>query len=59
MGSLRDSADGRRAGAVVAIVFGAFLGTLLLRVNPSVALMATAAVQFGAAAILHGVEIKS
>jgi len=59
MGSLRDPADGRRGAAVVAIVLGAFVGTLLLRLNPTVALLATAAVQFLAAAILRGVEIKS
>ena len=59
MGSLRDPAAGKRGAAVVSIVFGAFLGTLLLRFNPTVALLATAAVQFGAAAILRGVEVKS
>ena len=59
MGTMREPADGRRAGAVVAIVLGAFVATLLLRLGPTVALMATATIQFGAAAILRGVEIKS
>jgi uncharacterized membrane protein YoaK (UPF0700 family) len=59
MASLRDPAAGRRGAAVVSIVFGAFLGTLLLRFTPIVALLATAAVQFGAAALLRGVEVKS
>jgi uncharacterized membrane protein YoaK (UPF0700 family) len=57
MGSTRDPAAGRRGAAVVSIVFGAVLGTLLLRLSPTVALLAAAAVQFGAAALLRGVEI--
>jgi uncharacterized membrane protein YoaK (UPF0700 family) len=59
MGSLRDPAAGRQAAAVMSIVLGAILGTPLLRLGPTAALLATAAVQFGAAALLSGVEIKS
>jgi uncharacterized membrane protein YoaK (UPF0700 family) len=58
MAPLRDPAAGRRAAAVISIVVGAILGTLLLRLGPAAALLATAAVQFGAAALLRGVEIK-
>jgi uncharacterized membrane protein YoaK (UPF0700 family) len=57
MGSLRDEHAWRRGAAVVAIVLGAFLGTLLLRLNPTAALLATAAVQFVAAGILRGEEV--
>jgi uncharacterized membrane protein YoaK (UPF0700 family) len=47
----------RRGAAVVAIVLGAYLGMLLLRLNTSTALLATAVVQFAAAAILRKVEV--
>lgn len=59
MGSLREQHAWRRGAAVVAMVLGAFLGTLLLRLNPTMALLGAAAVQFLAAALLRGVEIKS
>ncbi len=52
----RDPAAARRAAAVAAIVLGAFLGTLLLRINPTAALLGTAVVQFSAAALLRGVR---